>query len=1737
MNPTLAALAERCGVEIAYTDIFDEQREAGEDVLRAVLQAMGVEAADDVAAERSLAALEHAHWTRPLQPTLVWRRPVSAASVELRLPERDLARRLRWRLVEEDGNTRTGVVELATLSRTAQITLAGESFVALDLPIEAPASLGYHRLDVGFDGESPPLASARLVLAPERCHQPESLAQGGRIWGAALQTYAVRSARNQGIGDLTDLRESVELFAKLGAGFIGIQPLHALDILRPENASPYAPSTRRFLNVLAIDVEDVDPGVFDDAPELRARLAELRETEWVDYAGVAAVKLPALERLYSAFRDTHLGRGTEADHEFARFRSERGTTLEHFGIFEALREHHLRRDPECWGWPVWPEEYRDPGSAAVSRFAESQRERIEWFLWLQWTCDRQLAAVGRRCMELGLDIGLYLDLSVGFDGAGFDGWWDRKCFALDARYGAPPDAFNLNGQDWGLPPPIPERLREAGYEPFIAPLRENMRHAGAIRIDHVMGLMRAFWVPPGRRAIEGTYVRYPFEDLLALVALESQRQQCLVVGEDLGTVPEGLREALTRAGVLAYRVFYFRRGEDGAFAPPAEYPRDALAAVSTHDMPTLRGWWSGHDLQARRDLGAYPDEETRERQLVERSEDRARLMLWIERAGRLPGSLAGLPGGPAELTDALTRSLHLTLAEAPPMLLSIRPEDVLGQLEPINMPGTGDAEFPNWRRKLPLTLREMATDTRLLDLARAIATTRPGRRPLPEGAIEPRALPRATYRLQLHADFGFEDAAALTDYLELLGISHAYSSPILGARPGSLHGYDIIDHTRVDPELGSTDALGRWSDALHQRGMGLVLDIVPNHMGIGADNAWWMNVLEHGPAAEYAEYFDIDWEPAKEELRGRVLLPVLEDHYGAVLDRGLLHLRFEGGSGSFEVSYHEQRFPLDAATYPTVLDPVVARLREKEGEHPHLPELESLLFSFGHLPARSEREPAVRTARTRDSGLLRARLAGLVERWPELRRTIEDELLRYDISRGGSGAAERLDRILDLQVWRVAYWRTAADEINYRRFFDINDLAALRQEREDVFDATHAYVLDLVRSGVVDGLRIDHPDGLFDPLGYCARLRDRLSGDRPQLSGLPPIWIVVEKILGYHEELPGNWAVHGTTGYEFSALVTALLVESAADTKLDTAYHRFIARRIEPAELVHDSKKLILDTALSSELNVLADAIDRISEADPHTRDFTRARLRAALAELISCFPVYRTYVTEADGPSADDRRHVEQAVAAARQRGRAVEVGIYDFLRDVLLFVGGAGTDEASRMRRARFVGQFQQVSGPVMAKGLEDTALYVHHRLLALNDVGSHPEHHAVPITAFHRANRQAMHNRPAGMLSTSTHDSKRSEDARSRLAALSEHADRWRREVSRFGRMNRSRKQRIDGSRAPSRNDEYAIYQNLLALWPADGAADPAALALVGERLEAATLKSVREAKVHSSWINPNTEYEDAVRAFTRSLFDPTSGAPFLEAFGRFAQPIIRAGYFNALTMQLLKLTSPGIPDLYQGTEVWRFSLVDPDNRRPVDFARRRAMLDSLVRFVDVDDADLPARVSEFLSTLADGRAKLYLTWRTLRLRRERPDLFARGEYLALEVEGPRAEHVIAFSRQWQGEHVAVIAPCRTASLCNLQAGGLPLGERAWRDTSILLPGGGVFRDLFSGQRFEASDGSLRLAEVLSVFPLALLLLVGSPSRSAQPGEVQDEGQEEDSGEAREEVRDEVREKVRNERPLPG
>jgi (1->4)-alpha-D-glucan 1-alpha-D-glucosylmutase len=926
-------------------------------------------------------------------------------------------------------------------------------------------------------------------------------------------------------------------------------------------------------------------------------------------------------------------------------------------------------------------------------------------------------------------------------------------------------------------------------------------------------------------------------------------------------------------------------------------------------------------------------------------------------------------------------------------------------------------------------------------------------------------VPRATYRIQFNKNFRFEDAADLAPYLSELGISHVYASPYLKARPSSTHGYDITDHNSLNPELGDEAAFFRMIGAFEAHGLKHILDYVPNHMGVGgSDNPLWLDLLEWGRDSVYADWFDVDWESHAEYLSGKVLVPFLADQYGAELAAGKLRLKFDESAGEFAVwAYDAHKLPISPRCYPRIL-----------GNED--PELEKIADEFSVLP---EHNPQA----SRRATEIKQQLAQLVRERADVRSALDTSMERFHGSSNDPDTWVGLDELIQQQHWRPAHFRVAADDVNYRRFFNISDLAGIRMELPEVFEYTHRLVLDLLRKGLVDGLRIDHIDGLFDPKAYLRRLRESAGSSS---------YLLVEKILARHETLRTEWPVDGTTGYEFASQLTELLTNVDAEAAFSETYRTFTGETKSMAEIVHQGKTGIMENEMASRLLTLATRAARVARQNPASADFTQNLFYRALKEIIACFPVYRTYVDDTE-TAETDRRYIRWAISHGRKNEPQLDASVFVFVERLLTCdLVRASQSGYSRHSIVELAMQAQQYSGPVMAKGYEDTALFRYNRLAALNEVGGSPEQFGSSVAAFHKENLHRAHHWPRTLLATSTHDTKHSEDTRARLAALSLLPEEWSARVAGWSKILRARRGDVEFTAPPSRNDEYLLFQNLVATWPAEltgsSSLQQSAVNVYAERLIKGTVKSVREARVHSNWTSPNEAYENAIAEFIRDTLNLERSEAFFASFLPFQERVAMLGVRNSLVQTVLKLTSPGVPDFYQGCELWDLSLVDPDNRRPVDYSLRRRLLEEIKGKSQSRKCEM---IRDLLQHWQDGSIKLFVTSVLLAYRKSNSELFEKGAYQPLMPDGFAADKVCVFRRQaGSAELLTVVSADARLDAAALQDTKLPTHE------SIASA---EWRDLFTGRLVRLQNGYLPLREVFSELPVAVFVpLTASSTR---------------------------------------
>ncbi|MDM9385679.1 malto-oligosyltrehalose synthase [Chlorogloeopsis sp. ULAP01] len=926
-------------------------------------------------------------------------------------------------------------------------------------------------------------------------------------------------------------------------------------------------------------------------------------------------------------------------------------------------------------------------------------------------------------------------------------------------------------------------------------------------------------------------------------------------------------------------------------------------------------------------------------------------------------------------------------------------------------------------------------------------------------------IPIATYRIQFTPEFGFANAKAIASFLAELGISHIYASPILTARKGSTHGYDTVNYNEISPELGGKEKFEELIEELNQLNIGWVQDIVPNHMAFDSQNQMLVDVLENGSDSQYRDFFDITWNHHYEENRGKVLAPFLGKFCGDCLESGELQLQYD--QNGITINYYSLKFPIKVESYYQVLTYDLGRLREKIGrDHPCFMKLLSVLYMLKYTPSGEEGRE-----RYDQISIIKRMLWELWNDSSEVKEFIEENIRVFNGEAGKAESFNLLENLLSDQFYRLSYWKVGNEELNYRRFFTVNELICLRIEEEQVFDNTHALILELVKEEKFNGLRIDHIDGLYDPAKYLNLLREHA----------PEVYLVVEKILEPKEELPITWPIQGTTGYDFLNQVNGIFCLQSAEQEFDDIYHRFIRKQVFCEDLIDQKKRLIINKDLAGDIDNLAHLLKQISGRYRYASDFTMYGLKAALVEILAVFPIYRTYISST-GASKTDKEYIQQVLDRAKQNIPNF-LNELNFIEKFLHLDFDESLKEEDKQQWLRFVMRLQQMTGPLMAKGVEDTVMYVYNRLLSLNEVGSHPAHFGISLEDFHTFNQNRFAAWPHAMNTTSTHDTKRGEDVRARINVLSEIPQEWESNLKQWREINAPQKISVGGRDVPTPNDEYLFYQSLIGAFPFKDEEYPQFV----ERMQQYIIKAIREAKVHTAWLKPDTDYENTFTQFAEQVLKEPENNPFLEAFRPFQRKIQYYGVFNSLSQTLLRLTSPGVPDTYQGTELWDLSLVDPDNRRPVDYQARQEYLQDIKSKIETD---LPGLITELLQNPEDGRIKMFLTYQVLQARRQHLEVFQRGAYSKLTVAGSLKSHVVGFARELGDKKILAIAPRFFTSL--VKEGEYPLGEQIWQETRIVPPADSspVWQDAITGQQVQGED-TLWVREILQKFPVALLV----------------------------------------------
>lgn len=926
-------------------------------------------------------------------------------------------------------------------------------------------------------------------------------------------------------------------------------------------------------------------------------------------------------------------------------------------------------------------------------------------------------------------------------------------------------------------------------------------------------------------------------------------------------------------------------------------------------------------------------------------------------------------------------------------------------------------------------------------------------------------IPTATYRIQFHAGFNFQAARQILSYLEELGVTDLYASPIFKARKGSTHGYDVVDSNQLNPELGTSEDFEELTQEIQNQKMGWLQDIVPNHMAYDTQNLLLLDVLEHGPDSDYFDYFDIQWNHGYENLRGRVLAPLLGNFYGECLENGEIQLKYS--EIGLSINYYSLRLPVKIESYANFISHNLGHLsRELGRRHPDFVKFLGILYLIKNTPSETKGKE-----RYDQIAFVKGLLWELYNQNPIVQEFIDENINFFNGEKGNSESFNLLDDLLSEQFYRLAFWKVGAEEINYRRFFTINELISVKVEDIKVFHKNHALIFDLIAEGKFTGLRIDHIDGLYDPTEYLKRLRHQ-TGD---------IYITVEKILEHEEDLPSYWPIEGTSGYDFLNYVNGVLCRCDSEQQFSEIYHRFTRLSVPYEHLFLDKKRLILEKNLAGDVDNLAQLLKNISGQSRQGNDFTRPGLEKALAAILTIFPVYRTYINQ-DGLRESDRIYVKYAIAKAKEQVPLLLKEL-KFIETVLLLEEEETLTAEQTKHRRHFVMKLQQLTGPLMAKGIEDTLLYVYYRLLSLNEVGGNPSQFGVSLADFHELNQHQQAVWPHKMNATATHDTKRGEDVRARINVLSEIPDEWEQQVKSWRELNSAKKVNLLNRMVPDTNDEYFFYQTLIGTLPFEEIANTDFI----ERLKNYAIKAVREAKVHTAWLRPDNDYENGFMTFVDHVLEPGEQNQFLKKFTPFWKKVAHYGIFNSLSQTLLKITAPGVPDIYQGTEFWDLSHVDPDNRRPVDFERRIEVLREIKEQAKNDIFQL---IEELTLTREDARIKLFLTARVLEARKQYLQVFQAGNYQPLEVVGTFKDNIVAFARTYEDTTVIVIAPRFLTGIIKPEE--MPIGQKVWQDTKLELSEEmpSVWQDAITNQMVE-SNGQLVIGEALNYFPCALLI----------------------------------------------
>lgn len=1552
------SIATLYGLKLTYFDSFGKHHKAKYEECLAFLNTIGLDVSNTEDLAKHLDDLsfnEWQYWLPPVQVITKWQLPV----IRFRVSIKDFDKEFEWFLQTEDGQSHYGNISPKSLIiKSYKNFRKSGNFLELELPLTIRPGLGYHDLKI-VDAEKKE-ASMKLIIVPEKCYWPEGLKKSQKINGPKIK---LGSTINFKIGDYASIEEIIDLVSKEKVQTVSIGPVNKLSYSSEQLINPDLPSSRMLFNTIYLNIDKIIEFTEDKseqisllASELKNKLKKHLENDEIEYKTIYNLKLNLFKQIYQVFCENHININSEKAQKLNGYIGSKKIRLRKLCLFEALQEHFSKEyEGEFSSWHDWPEAYQDPESQAVKTFEKNNLELIQFYEFLQWQADIQLESAAKASFKKGLQVGLLSTLQFGINPNGADAWFYQSRYTFKAK-GKPisPDYKKIENLFPETPPFLPNSLYENAYSYVIEMLRLNMYHSGALKINYIEGYDSLKWIVKDESGEYEFFVNYPFEDLIGILALESERNKCLIVVDDSLNPDPKVKKAVLEYGMVRFSQFN-------------------LKEITNYE--DIKKFYSSEKGKA---------------------------------------------------------------------------------------------------------LSEKALQEKEISKLKNI--------------------PDCTYRLQFNHLFNFQDAIKLIPYLKKLGISHFYASPLLQSRLNSMHGYDIINHNSFNPSLGSNEDFSKLINELKNSAMGMILDIVPNHMGISTDNKWWMDVLENGPSSKYAIYFDIDWNPLKPELKSKVLVPILGDHYGNILVNGELNLSFEKEKGKLYLHYYNHKFPINPSSYPMLLDYRINLLASRLGStNEDYFEYQSIITEFKNLPKHTEKDPVKINERIREKDIASKRLSNLCNKNNLITDFVFENLHDFKVKPGDPLAQRKMHNILEEQAYRLAYWRVSSDEINYRRFFDINDLASICVNDPVVFTNTHNFILDLIEEGKISGLRIDHPDGLFDPTKYfidlqaeiCSRLGINFIPDDETLCGsrILPYYIVAEKILSKFERLPESWAVDGTVGYEFLNSVSKLLIDKKNESKLDKTYQKFINTVIDFPELALECRKIIMKTSLASELNVLSNIINQLSEKYYNSRDYTLNSLKETLIEIIAQFPVYRTYISEKE-TSKKDADYIKWAVGSAKKRTLSTDPSIFDFVEKILLTEFEEDKESENYKEILRFAMKFQQYTGPLMAKGLEDTCFYRYNRLLALNEVGGDPSVFGITVQDFHNQQIDRLEYTPYSMLCSSTHDTKRSEDSRARLCVLSEIPDEWQNAVTKWAHLNKSKKTKSEKGLIPDKNDEYLFYQTLISIWPYYEVNDEEKESIIN-RIEEYIIKAIKEAKTHTSWINTNTEYEESFKSFIRKTLTVPEKHPFWKEFLSFQKGVALRGFVNSVSQVLIKLTSPGVPDIYQGSEVWDFSLVDPDNRRQVDYDHNTELLDQIFTLIDSKEALNINTLLDTLQPIESGKLKLFITASILNFRKNHPDIFKNGSYIPLEITGSEQNNIVAFARKFEGHFIISVIPRLVYH--KVTNNKHLINPDLWKDTKIILPKellNAKYFNEFTKETIKPQNNELLVKDILNILPIAFI-----------------------------------------------